>query len=83
MLCKADQLTRIYARPTEYENEFSLVIAGHEVDFESLFAGREAAIIKFVKDWTNRPELEFGKMRWLSEWRSVQPYFDRIDTHSF
>lgn len=48
-----------------------MLVSGHEVDLNALFASREA-LIKFVKDVTNRPELEFGNMSWLSEWRSVR-----------
>lgn len=73
MLYEADQYTRVIIRPTENENEFSFIIFGQQLDLDSLFASREV-LIKFVKDFTNRPELEFGNMKWLSDWRSVQPH---------
>ena len=65
-----EQLTRMYIRPTELEKEFSFLIFGQEVDFNPLLASREA-LIAFVKGLSNRSELEFGQLKWVSEWRSV------------
>lgn len=41
---------------------------GHGVDIDSLHASREA-LIKHIKETTNRHELEFGELSWISEWR--------------
>lgn len=55
-------------RPTEYEGVFSITAGGEEADITSLASSRDA-LVNFVYDVTKRQELEFGEIKWLTEFR--------------
>ncbi|KAJ3518626.1 hypothetical protein NM688_g9412 [Phlebia brevispora] len=59
----------IYLRPTEYDGLFSCLIYAPPKDLKAISDDRDA-LFKFIKDVTNRHELEFGNITWMSEWRA-------------
>ena len=66
---------RVHLRPTEYPKLFSCIILKtytHEDEVKSLMSDKEK-LFDHIKTVTNRHDLQFGKMTWLSEWRFV-PY---------
>ncbi|THG97838.1 hypothetical protein EW026_g4253 [Hermanssonia centrifuga] len=57
----------IYLRPTEYDGIFSLLIGG-QFDRDALINSREA-LLNHIRETTNRHELEFGIIKWLSDFK--------------
>ena len=47
-----------------------MTVFGREVDFDPLFASHDA-LFSHIKKVSNREELTFGEVVWLTEWRSV------------
>ena len=62
--------TRLYLRPTERKDIFSVSVFGKDVDFDPLFASHEA-LFKHIKTVSNREELTFGDVKWITEFRSA------------
>lgn len=50
------------------------MIGGAEVDTSALAADRDA-LFKFIREFTNHPELKFGKVINTSEFRYALPTF--------
>ena len=63
---------RVWIRKTEREGLFSVMIGGAEVDTAALAADREA-LFKFIHDFTNHPEMKFGKVINTSERAACSP----------
>ncbi|KAF7798988.1 hypothetical protein EIP86_010217 [Pleurotus ostreatoroseus] len=55
-------------RPTEDEGVFSVLIVGSDVDYPTLVQDHQA-LFNHIKKVTNRKELEFGKVKYVTEWR--------------
>lgn len=68
---------RLYLRPTEYDGIFSCTVFGRQVDFSSLFEEDHQALFAHIRRVSAKPELQFGKVKWLSEWKLV-PFFEAI-----
>ena len=54
-------------RPTENPNCFYVALGGN-IDHEKLESDKDA-YVKAIRDATDRQELQFGQLRWISNWR--------------
>ena len=45
-----------------------MMLSGKRAKLEPLMQGRDE-IAKFIRDVTNRTDLEFGEVKWLSDFR--------------
>lgn len=60
----------VHIRPTESESIFTIMIFGRDVDYPLLLKDHDA-LFSHIKKVTNRSELEFGEIKWITEWRLV------------
>lgn len=58
----------VFLRPTEYKDVFSVMAAGKEADLDAALEGRDG-LAKFIREVTNRSDLEIGDLKWISDFR--------------
>lgn len=62
-------MNRVYIRPTERPEVFSIMLGGEQVDCDLIYRDRQA-LIDLVTEVTKRDHLEFGEIVWNTIWKA-------------